>query len=191
MSGPQLVLASTSPFRAALLRAAKIPFLAQAPNVSEDEYKAQGLSPFDLVRTLSRLKAQSLREAHPEAWILGSDQAAVLGDEVLSKPGSAEANIRMLSKLQGRSHQLMTGAYLLAPPGQRSTELMEVATLAMRQLSPEEIAAYVERDQPWECAGGYKFEQTGHTLFQRVSTEDLESIQGLPIKQIKEWWAGL
>ena len=187
MTSP-LVLASTSPFRAALLTSAQVPFVAQAPKISEEKFKDQGLSPLDLVRTLARLKAESLRPEHPEARILGSDQAAVLRGEVLSKPGTPENNIQQLLKLQGKSHQLMTAAYLLAPPGQRSTELVEVATLQMRPLTLQEISDYVQKDQPWDCAGGYMFEKSGHQLFEKVDTQDPASIQGLPLQQIVEWW---
>lgn len=191
MSKAGLVLASTSRFRAELLTEFQIPFVAAAPDVNEGEVKAEGLSPFDLVSKLSYLKAHSLRQQFPQQWILGSDQAAVFQGEVLSKPGDRETNIKQLQTLQGQTHQLMTGAYLLAPPGEGSIQLMEVAQLTMRPLTLAEIESYVDRDQPWDCAGGYKFEASGHQLFDKVEAEDFKAIQGLPIEQIAHWWRKL
>lgn len=190
MNSP-LILASTSSYRQNLLRQAQIPFEAHPPDVNEDEYKKLNLSPFDLVRTLSTVKAQSLRSSYPDRWILGSDQTMVFEDQVLSKPGSPKANKDLLLKLQGKSHLLMTGAYLSAPEGGSSIYFLEVATMRMKPLTPEQIDEYVETDKAWDCAGGYKFEATGHTLFESVDVSDPLSIQGLPIQQIREWWESL
>lgn len=186
-----IILASTSTYRQNLLREAQIPFEAHPPLLDEAEFKSQKLSPFDLVRTLSTLKAQSLRPAFPDRWILGSDQALVFDSKVLSKPGSPEANIGLLMELQGQSHLLMTGAYLSSPSEAGSTYLLEVAIMKMKPLSEEQIRRYVESDKAWDCAGGYKYESMGHTLFESVEVHDPLSIQGLPIKQIQEWWASV
>jgi septum formation protein len=176
---PALVLASTSRYRAELLARLRVPFVAAAPDCDEDAYKAAGLAPQALAETLALLKAESLREAHPDAAILGGDQVASIDDAILSKPGSEAAARAQLALLAGRTHTLITAVALLWRG--RILRHTDVTRLTMRPLTAEQIARYVAADQPLDCGGSYRLESLGVALFSRIESEDHTAIVGLPL----------
>jgi septum formation protein len=178
---PELVLASTSPYRRQLIERLHVPYRAEAPRCDEDALKARlALPPGPLALALAREKAASLRALFPGALILGGDQLVELDGAVLGKPGSTEAAVAQLRRLRGRTHRLLTAMVLLAPDG-RVLEHLDVHELAMAELTDLAIARYVERDQPLDCAGSYKIEQLGISLFERIAGEDATAIMGLPL----------
>lgn len=174
-----LILASTSRYRRDLLARLGLPFRAMPPRVDEESRKESSLAPRDLAEHLAEAKTMSLSAIEPEAIILGSDQVAACDGRILGKPGTAPAAIAQLSFLAGRSHQLIT-AICLWHQGQllRHTD---VTTMTMRNLTEAEIARYVAADQPLDCAGSYKLESRGITLFSRIESEDHTAIIGLPL----------
>lgn len=182
MKNPPLILASTSKYRAALLRQLGWEFSAEAPEVDEDQLKGRGLPPEELALQLSRLKARAISQRHPDSWVIGSDQVCAFEDEILSKPGSIEGAQRQLEKMQGKSHRLLTAVTVSSPQGEKS--FVNITTLHMRPLSSEQIAAYVKADLPLDCAGSYKLESSGIKLFSKIEMEDHTAIIGLPLIQL-------
>jgi len=176
-----LVLASTSGYRRALLERLGLPFAAVAPRCDEDLLKAAGLPAEQLVAQLSRLKAESVAADHPDALILGSDQAAELDGEILGKPGTEERACAQLQRLQGREHRLLTGLCLLDAATGHRAEALDIHRLRLRPLTPEQIARYVAKDQPLDCAGSYKIEGPGIALFDSIHGRDFTAIIGLPL----------
>ena len=175
----ELILASTSTYRAALLARFGLSFRSIAPRVDEDDWKARGLAPAELARTLAAAKALSLAEDFPDAAILGGDQLVAVGGEVLGKPGDAQGARRQLVRLAGRTHELVTAIAVWADGN--SYEHVDIARLTMRDLSAAEIARYVEVDLPTDCAGSYKLESLGVALFERIEAADHSAITGLPL----------
>jgi septum formation protein len=178
---PELILASTSPYRHALMTRLALPFRALPPLCDEDEEKARlgDLPPEVLAPALARAKAESLRAQAPSAVIVGSDQIAAIDGEILHKPGTRERAEAQLAKLAGRTHQLVT-AFAVAHPG-GVIEHVDVTALTMRPLSAEQIARYVAADNPLDCAGSFKLEAGGIALFSKIESADHTAITGLPL----------
>jgi len=186
---PDLILASTSRYRQELLGRLGVPFRALPPDCDEDAYKARGYSPRGLAEVLAVAKAESLRAAHPDAVILGSDQVPTIDGEVLGKPGSREGAVEQLCRLAGRTHLLITAMAIVHPGGVlRHTD---VARLTMRPLTREQIERYVAADEPVDCAGAYRLEQRGIALFSSVDAADHTAIIGLPLIALAGMLAGL
>ncbi len=176
----QLILASQSRYRKALLENFGLEFQAVAPLVDEEELKTQG--PKDLVeltRFLAFQKALSLQKKFPAAVILGSDQLAEIDGQRLDKPGSFERAFEQLSRMQGRSHRLITSLCVIAPS--ETHTFTDITNIQLRKLSDSDIQAYLNVDQPFDCAGSYKIEKAGMALVERLETEDPSAIQGLPL----------
>lgn len=179
---PPLLLASTSPYRRALLQRFGLPFEAVAPGVDEDVVKRAGGAPATIVRELARCKAQAVAARRPGAVVLGSDQAVAVDGAVLDKPGSAAKAMAQLEHLQGRAHELLTAVAIVHPGG--VVEFVDATRLWMRALSHEAIVRYVAAEQPFDCAGSYKIEGLGITLFDRIDGADHTAIQGLPLLRL-------
>ncbi|MEC8651954.1 MAG: nucleoside triphosphate pyrophosphatase [Planctomycetota bacterium] len=180
---PRLILARTSEYRRALLEQLGQPFEAAAPGVDESIAKAAGGPPRQIVELLALQKAEAVSAYQPEAVVIGSDQAAVLDGEILGKPGSEANAAAQLQRLSGRQHQLITAVAIVHPGGM--ARFTDVTNLVMRRLEDREIASYVRRDQPLDCAGSYKFESHGEALFERVETRDKTAIMGLPLARLR------
>lgn len=184
MSTRGLILASTSPYRRELLGRLGVKFLTVAPDCDEDRLKGQGLAAEKLVTRLAREKAESVAVFHPDAVIIGSDQAAELDGEILGKPGTAAEAHRQLRRLAGREHRLLTALCVLdARTGQRAEDL-DVHRLRLRDLSDAQIARYVIDDDPVGCAGSYKIEGLGIALFEAVRGTDFTAVIGLPLMRV-------
>jgi len=177
-----LILASTSKYRKALLSQLGWSFEAHSPDVDEDAYKSSSLSPQTLALTLSELKARAVFELNQGSCVIGSDQVCTVEGSTLSKPGTKEKALEQLLLLQGRSHELITSVTLIYPGGMKS--FSNVTRLHMRELSSEEIIRYLEVDSPYDCAGSYKLEARGITLFEKIEMEDHTAIIGLPLIQL-------
>jgi septum formation protein len=181
---PRLYLASTSRYRAELLRRFELPFQAEAPGV--DESPRAGERPRDRALRLAHAKAAAVAARHPEAWVIGSDQVAELAGEILDKPGDAARCRAQLSAESGRSVEFHTAVVLhrVAPP--HVAEHVDRTVVRFRSLAAEEIARYVELDRPFDCAGGFRSEGLGAALFESMDTRDPAALVGLPVI----WLAG-
>lgn len=178
----ELVLASTSKYRKELLQRLGVEFKTFDPKVDEAKIRTSTKDPIGLARSLALAKAESGGAAHKSAIVIGSDQVLAFGDEVLGKPGSAEAAAAQLERLQGNEHALITAVAVLH--GKDKEEFVDVTMLRMRKLDKKTIARYVERDQPVDCAGSYKIEQLGIALFEKIQGEDHTAITGLPLLKV-------
>lgn len=182
----RLVLASTSPYRRALLERLEVPFDVDAPDFDEsttrDRFDALDDEAYAL--DVARCKAASLAVRHPDAFVLAADQIAVLPGpprRLLEKPGRDDAAIEQLSLLSGRMHRLVTGVVLASPGGENVRTAVDVHRLTMRPLSRAEIEAYVRRHRPLDCVGAYRIEDAGIKLFARIEGDDHTGIVGLPL----------
>jgi septum formation protein len=181
-----IVLASTSPFRRELLSRLALPFETAAPDIDETRHTHE--PPLDMVRRLSEAKARAGAPAH-NALVIGSDQVATVGDEVLGKPGTHERAVAQLRHLSGRSISFLTGLCLL----NTATDEMQVDVIPFRvhfrTLDDEQIERYLCHDQPYNCAGSFKSEGLGITLFERMEGDDPTALVGLPLIRLTDMLA--
>ncbi|MFW5815360.1 MAG: Maf family protein [Wenzhouxiangella sp.] len=174
---PPLVLASSSRYRAALLERLQLRFSVLAPEV--DESALDGEAPAALALRLARLKAETGAYSMPGAVVIGSDQVAECDGRALGKPGTAERAERQLLALQGRTVRFHTA---VSVTDGRSAHAENVSTVVrMRRLDAEQIARYVRLDQPLDCAGAFKSEALGISLFESLQSEDPTALVGLPL----------
>jgi septum formation protein len=178
-TGLRLVLGSTSQSRRTLLERLGIPFTVAAPDVDEVALPAE--LPIDLVNRLARAKAESVAQRQSKALVIGSDQLAVCGREVLGKPGSGERAIAQLQQLSGQRVTFYTAVHVINSESGSNEGHMDATTVHFRPLSEPEIRDYVARDKPYHCAGGFKIEALGVSLFTRVDTQDPTALIGLPL----------
>jgi len=156
-----------------------MPFDCQSPGIDERKFKVDGIGPVELARTLATEKALKIVITHPLATIVGSDQVVDVDGRILGKPETFETAVEQLSLLQGRSHRLVT-AVCVWHEGLIHTHV-DLTELTMRPLQAEAIARYLAADQPLDCAGSYKLEARGITLFERIESDDHTAIIGLPL----------
>jgi septum formation protein len=181
-SVPDVVLASSSPYRRELLQRLIRDFRSQSPDIDERSFQSPGISPEQLARTLAYEKARALAIENPESLVIGSDQLVDLNQTVLGKPKSFEMAVEQLMAMAGHSHRLITAVCVLHDG--RKLEFTDVTVLTMRSLTRDEATRYVERDQPLDCAGSYRIESLGISLFHNIQTSDFTAIMGLPLIQL-------
>ena len=176
---PSILLASTSPFRQALLRKLGLPFITAAPEV--DESPQPGENAEALVIRLAVAKAQALAGTYPRHWIIGSDQVCVLDGAIAGKPHTAENARAQLRVASGQAITFYTGLALFHPASGRLLQCCEPFVVHFRSLTDTEIAGYVEKEQPLQCAGSFKSEGLGICLFDRLEGRDPNTLVGLPL----------
>jgi len=181
---PPLVLASTSRYRRALLERFGLPFDIAAPGIREDARAAE--LPMDRAMRLALEKAQAVAARAPRTLVIGSDQVASSAGAVLDKPGDAAGAREQLTRLSGSSAHFYTACALIGLDSGVHAVHLDTTTVHFRTLRPAEIARYVARDEPYDCAGGFKAEALGSALFERLETEDPTALIGLPLI----WLAG-
>lgn len=184
---PALLLASSSPFRRQLLDKLGLEFIHQSPDI--DESRLEGESPVALVMRLARKKAEALAGDHPDTLIIGSDQVAVIGDQVLGKPGSREKAIEQLSAASGQRVTFLTGLCLLNTVTGRTQVACDPFHVQFRTLRPTQIERYVDAEQPLNCAGSFKSEGLGIVLFKAMEGRDPNTLVGLPLILLTEFLA--
>ncbi|WP_426809225.1 Maf family protein [Pseudomonas sp. WOUb67] len=174
-----LLLASSSAYRRELLTRLRLPFTWASPDI--DEQRRDDEPAVDLVRRLARQKAEALAGSHPGHLIIGSDQVAVLGEQVLGKPHTFERACEQLLECSGQQVSFLTGLALLnSTTGQCQVDCVPF-TVTMRELSRERVERYVAAEQPLDCAGSFKAEGLGVSLFQSTHGCDATSLIGLPL----------
>ena len=184
---PTLLLASSSPFRRELLGKLQLDFIHQSPDI--DESRLPGESPTELVMRLAKEKAGALAAQHPDTLIIGSDQVAVLGEQVLGKPGTEEKAVEQLTAASGKRVTFLTGLCLLNTATGRTQVACEPFNVQFRTLKPEQITRYVALEQPLNCAGSFKSEGLGIVLFKALEGRDPNSLIGLPLITLTEFLA--
>lgn len=172
-----LILASTSSARRALMDGLGLPYRTQSPGV--DETVAPHLSAKEAVRELAARKARAVHARHPDAWVLGADQLVEVAGETLTKPVDRDAARVQLGKLLGHTHDIHTGVCLVGPGGHLE-EAVETARLTFHPVTPDELERYLDLNE-WEgCCGSYRVEGAGQALLARLEG-DRANVQGLPM----------
>ncbi|MBT3225751.1 MAG: septum formation protein Maf [Deltaproteobacteria bacterium] len=183
----ELVLASEASWRSDILNQLGIVHRCLAHKYNEPRYSGGSL--IDFVKQTALEKARSIQSENQSAIIISADQLICLDSEVFYKSGTREKAIEQLQKLNGQTHQLICAVAVLFK--QKNSVQYESASLKMRQLTETEIQNYVDQDQPWDCAGSYKNESLGSSLFEEVSVKDPTTIVGLPgnllLNILREW----
>ncbi len=180
----ELVLGSTSPFRRELLEKLGLPFSTAAPDV--DESRRQGESPETLVQRLAEAKARAVAGQFPQALIIGSDQVACVDGEILGKPGNRDKAIKQLMAMSGKTVIFHTGLCLYNSEKERVQVLREPFRVHFRKLNTGQIERYVDHEQPFNCAGSFKSEGMGITLFRKLEGDDPNALVGLPLIRLVE-----
>ena len=180
-----LILASTSPYRRRLLERPRLPFTCMDPAVEESI--RDGESPQARACRLATEKALSVAETlQREAIVIGSDQVACLGTQILHKPGTAEVAEQQLAASSGQTVQFWTAVSLWTSPGEPPTQRVVPCEVKIRILNTDEISRYVALDQPLDCAGSFKWESLGITLLEAMRTDDPTALEGLPLIALSE-----
>jgi septum formation protein len=183
-SPPELILASTSSYRRALLARVCTSFRCVSPGV--DEQPHAGESARMLVTRLARDKARAVAALNPDAWVIGSDQAAVLLDafqqeRILGKPGTPARCMEQLRSCSGKTVSFLTGVAVVRRSAQAELEFVDTTRVSFRNLDETTIERYVTRESPLDCAGGFKSEGLGIALCVSIDNDDPSALIGLPL----------
>jgi septum formation protein len=174
-----VVLGSTSRYRRELLERLRIPFSVAAPDV--DETPMAGETPQNLARRLALAKAQAVAALHPQAVVIGSDQVADLAGQPLGKPGEHARAVQQLRQMRGQTVIFQTAlAVVCQATGFEAVDLAEVRVV-FRDLSDDEIEAYLQAEKPYDCAGSAKSEGLGIALLESIDNDDPTALIGLPL----------
>ncbi|HET7612131.1 MAG TPA: Maf family nucleotide pyrophosphatase [Rhodanobacteraceae bacterium] len=179
MSAPRIVLASTSRYRAELLRRLLDDFEQSAPEV--DEQALPGETPATRAGRLAAAKASAVAGGVGEALVIGSDQVAALEGRVLHKPGTIENAREQLRASSGNVVDFFTGLCVIDSTGGQAWKALDHTRVAFRDLEDAEIDRYLARERPFDCAGSFKSEGAGIALFERIESEDPTALVGLPL----------
>lgn len=175
----RIILASQSPYRRDLLNKLNIDFDCMPSDFDESTLKREITDIPELTRQLAYKKAEIIANKHKDAIVIGSDQVCSFEGQILGKTGSIEKSFEQLQKMQGKEHQLIT-SYVIINNGNVKYKT-NTTKLTMRSLSDEQIKFYLTLDNPVDCAGSYKLELNGISLFKKIETEDYTAIIGLPL----------
>ena len=174
----QLVLASTSPFRKQLLNKLSVPFETASPDCDETPFSNE--RPEDLVKRLAKEKAESCHSDKP-SLVIGSDQVCVIDGQIIGKPLNRENAIQQLSRQSGKAIQFYTGLALHNTETNITDVKLDTFTVHFRQLTQQQISRYVEKEEPYYCAGSFKSEGLGIALFEKLEGKVPNTLVGLPL----------
>lgn len=174
----QLVLASTSPFRKQLLNKLSVPFETASPDCNETPFSNE--RPEDLVKRLAKEKAESCHTDKP-SLVIGSDQVCVIDGQIIGKPLNRENAVQQLSRQSGKAIQFYTGLALHNTETNITDVKLDTFTVHFRQLTQQQINRYVEKEEPYYCAGSFKSEGLGIALFEKLEGKDPNTLVGLPL----------
>jgi septum formation protein len=176
-----LLLASTSRYRAELLRRLKLPFEAIAPGV--EETPQAGEAPPRLARRLARAKAEAVAAAHPDRWVLGSDQVPAFEARIFEKPGDHVTAIGQLLACSGKPVEFHTAVALVG--GGRVLEQLDTTVVRFRVLTRPEVERYLDAEPAYDSAGSFKVEGLGISLFEAIESRDPTALIGLPLIAVR------
>ena len=176
---PSLILASTSAYRRELLARLRLPFECLPPGC--DEARLPDEPALALVQRLARLKAEAVAARRPGSIVIGSDQVALRGTEILGKPGTVERCTEQLRRSSGQELAFLTAVHVVDTRHSRAESHLDRTIVRFRELSAAEISRYIAADSPLDCAGGFKAEALGIALFERIESNDPTALTGLPM----------
>ncbi len=177
-----LVLASSSPYRAQLLKKLGLPFIQASPDI--DESPLMGEPPEELVVRLATEKAQALASQHPNHLIIGSDQVACFNGQILGKPGGHQRAKEQLSAFSGHKVEFCTGLCVFNSQSKKTQTSLVRYWVHFRTLQDAQIDTYLKKEQPYDCAGSFKSEGLGIALFAAMEGDDPNSLIGLPLIEL-------
>lgn len=178
----KVILASGSPYRKQLLEQLNLPFSVVPSEVDESPIKKMDLTPEKICLELAKAKALEVFKKHSDHIVIGSDQLLTLDGKIFDKPGSVDNAVEQLGKLQGKDHRLITAVSIIS--NNKEISFNNITTLSMKELTKKQIENYVQQDNPLDCAGSYKIEKLGISLFSKIDSSDSTSIIGLPLIQL-------
>jgi septum formation protein len=183
MKLPLLILASASPRRASLLKRLELDFQV-VPSDAREIFDVQ-LSPLELCQLNAHRKARVVAKKHPDALVLGADTLVFLVDEIMGKPADLADARRMLNRLQGRTHQVVTGVSLIHLRARRERTFAASTDVTFHPLTAEQINVYLSKMNPLDKAGAYAIQEHGDTIVSEISGS-FSNVVGLPIEMLKE-----
>ena len=187
----KIILASKSGVRKKILEQYNISCEVIPSNIDEDQVKEsllnEKVSPEIISKNLAELKANKISNKKHDILVLGADSVIDLNGELISKPSNRDEALKILIKLNGKKHQLISSV-CISKNGSMVWNFSEAATLTMKQLNLDEIKSYLEkiRDKELYAYGVYQIEANGRSLFSKIEGDE-NTIMGLPVKQIKEY----
>ncbi|MEE9335919.1 MAG: Maf family nucleotide pyrophosphatase [Granulosicoccaceae bacterium] len=174
-----LILASTSRYRADLLNRLGLPFDTRDPQTDEPELPLE--PPAARACRLALEKAEAVVTSSAQGVIIGSDQVAAVAGQLLHKPGTMSNAIEQLRQMSGQQVVFHTAVAVVDTRDGSRQQAMDITTATLRELNDAEIERYLQADQPLDCAGSFKVELLGISLFESVSTDDPTALVGLPL----------
>ena len=185
-----LILASESPRRKRLLLSVGVEFKVHPSSMDESLWLAEsaepGKTPAEVAERWACLKANSISPLHADSWIFGADTIVVLDGRMFGKPSDSAEAVRMLNTLSGRVHEVITGMCLIQPGGKLLRRGSVTTRVRFKNLSMEEIDAYVRTAEPMDKAGGYGIQGIGAFLVRSIEGS-YTNVVGLPLCQALEW----
>lgn len=175
----KLVLASQSPYRRMALEQLGLSFECDAPHIDETPEDGEPIA--DLVRRLSIEKVRTVARRHPDALVLGGDQCATIDGRILGKPGNFDNAFEQLKRCSGRAIEFHSGMCLKKSDDENVLFSDNITRVVFRELSDDEIRAYIQADEPFDCAGSIRCEKLGTALLERIENNDPTSLMGLPL----------
>lgn len=182
LNSPQILLASSSPYRRQLLEKLGLTFSSESPDIDECAHDQETVR--EMVERLSLQKAQALVKHHPNKIIIASDQSASLNNKALGKPGNFEKAFEQLKAQQGQVICFYTGLVVYNPHNQTYLNALDITKVHFRKLSDQQIRNYLLTEQPYDCAGSFKSEGLGITLFSKIENQDPNALIGLPLIEL-------
>ena len=180
----EVILASQSKYKQNILRRLPIRFQSICPDV--DETPNAGETAEALTRRLAKEKAKAIANIYSAYFVISTDQVATMEDLILGKPHTFDAAYQMLEALSGRTVFFFTSVCLITPKNEVHLHTEKVI-VNMRKLNRAEIERYVALDLPLDCAGGFKVEKLGISLFNSVKSHDPTALEGLPLIRLSQW----
>lgn len=178
----RIVLGSSSPFRKALLEKLDLSFDCDSPDIDETPLKNE--HPKDMVARLAKQKADAIATRHPQSIIVASDQCATLDGKIIGKPGDHQTAVEQLTAASGRTVTFYTSLCVYNAGTNQYQEAVEPFYVYFRELSESQIDNYLKKEEPYNCAGSFKSEGLGISLFDRLEGDDPNTLIGLPLIQL-------
>jgi len=179
MNNPPIILGSSSPYRRELLERLRLPFLVATPNI--DETPRTDELPQETALRLSIEKAAHIAKTHTDALIIGADQVATVDNVQLGKAGNFDNALKQLQMMRGKTVLFHSALCLFNARTQQQQAQNIVTRATVRNLSDDELAAYLRIEQPYDCAGSAKVEALGITILGKVESDDPTALIGLPL----------
>lgn len=175
----RIILASSSKYRQELLIRLKLDFDCIAPAINEKPLTDE--SPEELVKRLAISKAKKVANDNPGAVVIGSDQIASFNNQIIGKPGNHQRAFRQLKSFSGQQIEFLTGVAVVIHSEKSEKYQLSKVNVKFKDLTDQQIESYLRIDKPYDCAGSFKVESLGVSLFEYVKSDDPTSLQGLPL----------